>query len=83
MLDVAGKQKNQKTKKTEKQIIKKTKPWKKSIKILKKSTGSVLFGFGFISLKPKKLNRTQPSQTKPKPSRTEKLSQTGLNLFLF
>jgi hypothetical protein len=31
----------------------------KSIKILKKPAGSVQFGFGFISKKPKKPNRTQ------------------------
>jgi hypothetical protein len=35
---------------------------------LKKSTGSVQFGFSFISLKPKKPNRTQTEK---------KLSQTG------
>ena len=50
----------------------------KPIKILKK-TGR--FGFGFISLKPKKPNRTEPKQkktklnqqkTKPKPSQIGK-----------
>jgi hypothetical protein len=58
----------------------------KSNKILKKPTGSVRFGFGFISLKPKKPNQTQtkkknwkknrvkPEKTKPKP---KKPSQTG------
>jgi hypothetical protein len=45
---------------------------------LKKSTGSVRFGFGFISLKPKKPNRTEPKpkknwkKTEPKPSQTGK-----------
>jgi len=52
----------------------------KPIKILKKLTGSVRFGFGFLSLEPEKPNRTKktrkkPSQTgktEPKPSQTEK-----------
>ena len=57
------------------------------IKILKKPTGSVRFWF--ISLKPKKPNRTQTektgkklSQTGKKRSQTEKPSQTCLNRFL-
>jgi hypothetical protein len=51
-----------KLRKLEKKITKKTESWKKPvklIKILKKPTGSVQFGFGFISLKPKKPNWTQ------------------------
>jgi hypothetical protein len=72
-----GEQKNQKTKKTEKtrKKLKKSNREKnqiKPIKILKKPTGSVQFGFSFISLKLKKPNRTQtekkPSQTEKKPS---------------
>jgi len=45
---------------------------------LKKPTGSVRFGFGFLSLEPEKPNRTEkktrkkPSQTEPKPSQTKK-----------
>jgi hypothetical protein len=58
--------------------LKKQNRKKKSIKILKNRP--VWFGFGFISKKPKKLNRAEPklkelkkpSQTEPKP---EKLSQ--------
>jgi len=64
---------------------------------LKKRAGSVRFGFGFISKKPKKPNRTEtdkkpeknrakPKKTEPKPEKTEpkpeKPSQTGLNRFL-
>jgi hypothetical protein len=49
---------------------------------LKKSTGSVLFGFGFISLKPKKPNRTEPNPNRKTEPNRKKPSQTGLNLFL-
>jgi hypothetical protein len=52
----------------------------KSIKILKKPTGSVRFGFGFLSLEPKKPNQTKPNPNRKKP---EKPSQTGVNRFLF
>jgi hypothetical protein len=59
----------------------------KSNKILKKPTGSVRFGFGFISLKPKKPNQTQtkkklekkPSQTRKNQAKTQK---TEPNRFL-
>jgi hypothetical protein len=37
----------------------------KLIKILKKPTGSVRFGFGFISLKLKKPNQTQIKKNEP------------------
>jgi len=45
---------------------------KNQLKFLKNR--SVWFDFGFISLKPKKPNRTEPkpSQTRKKPSQTEK-----------
>jgi hypothetical protein len=36
---------------------------KKPIKILKKPTGSVRFGFGFISLKPKKQTQTKKTES--------------------
>jgi hypothetical protein len=41
---------------------------------LKKPAGSVRFGFGFISLKQKKTNRTEPKlkKTVKKPSQTDK-----------
>jgi hypothetical protein len=45
----------------------------KSIRILKKPTGSVRFGFSFTNLKPKNPN---PNQKKSK----KKSSQTGFNL---
>jgi hypothetical protein len=38
----------------------------KPIRILKKSTGSVRFGFGFTSLKPKKPNRTKTQKNRAK-----------------
>jgi len=41
----------------------------KPIKILKKRTGLVRFGFGFISLKPK--NQTEPNRKKTKPNQFE------------
>jgi len=44
---------------------------KKPIKIKKTDR----FGFGFISLKPKKLNRTQTEKMGKKPSQTEKTKQ--------
>jgi hypothetical protein len=49
-----------------KKIIEKTKLWKKPselIRIFKKPTGSVWFGFSFISLKLKKPNWTQTEKT--------------------
>jgi hypothetical protein len=49
---------SKKTKKTGKKTTEKTNSEKKPIKILKKPAGSIRFGFGSISLKPKK-----PSQT--------------------
>jgi hypothetical protein len=65
---------------------------------LKKPAGSVRFGFGFISKKPKKPNRTEPKPTKNRKKtepnqknraktektepKQEKPSQTGLNRFL-
>jgi hypothetical protein len=62
---------------------------------LKKPAGSVRFGFGFISKKPKKPNRnrqktgkkTEPNQknrakTEKTEPKQEKPSQTGLNRFL-
>jgi hypothetical protein len=52
-----------KSRKPEKKL-KKPNREKKPNKILKKPTGSVRFGFGFISLKPKKSNRTKPKQKK-------------------
>jgi hypothetical protein len=45
---------------------------------LKKKTNR--FGFDFINLKPKKLNRTKPKLEK-KPSQTEKTEQIDLNRF--
>jgi len=67
-----------KKKETEKikKKIEKNKLWKKPVKILKKLIGSVRFGFDFISLKPKKPNRTQTEKNRKKPS------QTDLNRFL-
>jgi len=57
------------------------------MKILKKPTGSIRFGF--ISLKPKKPNRTQTEKnwanrkkTEPNQKTDPKPSQTGLNRFL-
>jgi hypothetical protein len=78
---IKGKQKNKKTEKTGKKNNQKNQTVKKKpIKIFKKPTGSVRFGFGFISLKPKKPNRTQ---TGKKPSQTgKKTESTGLNWFL-
>jgi len=57
---------------------------KKPIRILKKIDR---FDFGFISLKPKKPNRTQtekkPSQTGKKPSQTEKTKPTQFEPVFF
>jgi hypothetical protein len=68
--------KSRKPRKPEKKINRKNQTVKKKpikqIKILKKPAGSVRFGFGFISLKPKKPNRTQTRK---------KLSQTGFGFF--
>jgi hypothetical protein len=58
---------------------------KKPIKILKKPTGSVRFGFDFISLKLKKPNWTQTEKTRANRKnrvKPTKPSQTGLNRFL-
>ena len=41
----------------------------------------VWFGFGFISLKLKKPNRTQTEKTRKKPNQIKKPSQIGLNRF--
>jgi len=76
-----------------KKIIEKTEPKKKRLNFWK--NWPVRFGFGFISKKPKKLNRTEtdkkPKKTEPnwknqakpkKPSQNQKKpSQTGLNRF--
>jgi hypothetical protein len=79
-----------KTEKTGKKIIKKPNCEKNRLNQLKfLKNGPVWFSFGFISLKPKKPNRTEteknrknPSQTCKKPSQTcKKPSQTGLNQF--
>ena len=74
--------KTEKSRKSEKKITKKTNREKNRLKFWKNRP----VRFGFISLKPKKLNRTEPkpkkirknpSQTKPKPSQTKpKSSQT-------
>jgi hypothetical protein len=54
----------------------------KPIKFLKKLNGSVRFCF--LSLKPKKLSRTEPkpSQTEKTEQNRKKPSQTGLSRFL-
>jgi hypothetical protein len=67
-----------KSRKPEKKL-KKPNREKKPIKILKKPTGSVRFGFGFISLKLKKSNRTKLKQKKNRVI-PKKPSQTGLNI---
>jgi len=64
--------KTEKPRKPEKKKPKKPNREKKPIKILKKPTSSVRFGSGFISLKPKKSNRTQAEKTRKKPSQTGK-----------
>jgi hypothetical protein len=68
-----------KTEKTRKKITEKTELWKKPIKILKKPIGSVRFGFGFISLKPKKPNPTQTEPNWKNQAELKKPSQTGKN----
>ena len=72
--------KTEKSRKPEKKYNWKNRTKKKPIKILKKQAGSVWFGFGFISKKLKKPNRTRKNRKKTelnrakpkKPSHTEK-----------
>jgi len=44
----------------------------KQIKIIKKLTGLVWFGFGFINLKPKKPNKTQTKKPEKNESNQKK-----------
>ena len=63
----SGEKKNEKLKKPGKKKLKKPNREKKSIKILKKLTGSVRFQF--YKLKTKKQNRNELKQKKTKPNR--------------
>jgi hypothetical protein len=58
--------------------IEKIKSWKKPIKILKKPTGSVRFWFYKPKTEPNWIQTEKNrKKTEPKPSQTEKPSQTG------
>ena len=76
-MSARGEQKNQKTEKIRKKNNRKTEPWKKPIRILKKLTSSVRFWFYKPETEKTKSKRTQTkkNQAKPekKPSQTEKI----------